>query len=179
MTRAQRKQGKKTIHSWKGARPLLEQWREDLRTLTVEVKQPRVWLANYYSQKIPLWLPKTPADLRISKTRQRRVTCYLHEFRLVHPKGSLSFLVETAYAIIADHRCLRLKFQSCVVEKKSDEFALSFDSRLVEEGCAVFLSSAMRFQWTTWGSKRFNLSTQANSRSFRIWRNAPRARTES
>ena len=42
MTRAQRKQGKKTIHSWKGARPLLEQWREDLRTLTVELKQPRV-----------------------------------------------------------------------------------------------------------------------------------------
>ena len=42
MTSAQRMQGKKTIHGWKGARPLLEQWREDLRTLTVELKQPRV-----------------------------------------------------------------------------------------------------------------------------------------
>ena len=42
MTRAQRKQGKKAIHSWRDARPLLEQWRVDLRTLTVELKQPRV-----------------------------------------------------------------------------------------------------------------------------------------
>ena len=42
MTRAPRKQGKKAIHSWRGARPLLEQWREDLRTLTVELRQPRV-----------------------------------------------------------------------------------------------------------------------------------------
>jgi len=42
MTRAPRKQGKKAIHSWRDARPLLEQWREDLRTLTVELKQPRV-----------------------------------------------------------------------------------------------------------------------------------------
>ena len=42
MTSVQRKQGRKTIHSWKDARPLLEQWREDLRTLTVELKRPRV-----------------------------------------------------------------------------------------------------------------------------------------
>jgi hypothetical protein len=37
MTTAQQRQGKKGIHSWKGARPLLEQWREELRTLI------RVW----------------------------------------------------------------------------------------------------------------------------------------
>ena len=42
MTTAQQRQGKKAIHSWKGARPLLEQWREELRTLTVELRQPRV-----------------------------------------------------------------------------------------------------------------------------------------
>ena len=42
MTSAPRKQGKKAIHSWKGAGPLLEQWREELRTLTVELRQPRV-----------------------------------------------------------------------------------------------------------------------------------------
>ena len=42
MTRAQRKQWKKTIHSWKSAGPLLEHWRKDLNTLTVELKQPRV-----------------------------------------------------------------------------------------------------------------------------------------
>jgi hypothetical protein len=42
MTRAKRKQGKKTIHNWKSAGPLLEHWRKDLSTLTVELKQPRV-----------------------------------------------------------------------------------------------------------------------------------------
>ncbi len=42
MTRAQRKQRKKTIHSWKSAKPFLEHWRKDLKTLTVELKQPRV-----------------------------------------------------------------------------------------------------------------------------------------
>ena len=42
MTTAQQRQAKKAIHSWRGARPLLEQWREDLRTLTVELRQPRV-----------------------------------------------------------------------------------------------------------------------------------------
>jgi hypothetical protein len=31
MTSMQRKQGRKAIHSWKGAGRLLEQWREDLR----------------------------------------------------------------------------------------------------------------------------------------------------
>jgi len=42
MTRAQRKQRGKTILSWKSARPFLERWRKDLKTLTVELKQPRV-----------------------------------------------------------------------------------------------------------------------------------------
>lgn len=42
MTSAQRKGRRKTIHSWKGAKPLLEHWREELKTLTVELKQPRV-----------------------------------------------------------------------------------------------------------------------------------------
>ena len=40
MTRA--KQERRSIQSWKQARPLLERWRKDLRTLTVELKQPRV-----------------------------------------------------------------------------------------------------------------------------------------
>jgi len=42
VTRAQGKQRGKTILSWKGARPFLERWRKDLKTLTVELKQPRV-----------------------------------------------------------------------------------------------------------------------------------------
>ena len=42
MTRAQRTQQRKTIHSWKSASPFLEQWRKNLKTLTVELKQPRV-----------------------------------------------------------------------------------------------------------------------------------------
>ncbi len=42
MTPAQRTQRKKTIHSWKSARPFLERWRKDLKTLRVELKQPRV-----------------------------------------------------------------------------------------------------------------------------------------
>ena len=39
---AQRRQGKKAIDSWKGAGPLFEQRREEPRTLTVELRQPRV-----------------------------------------------------------------------------------------------------------------------------------------
>ena len=42
MTGARRKHRRKTIHSWKDARPLLEHWREDLKTLTIELRQPRV-----------------------------------------------------------------------------------------------------------------------------------------
>src|SRR5438445_6180108 len=40
MTRA--KQERRRIQSWKQAKPLLERWRKDLKTLTVELKQPRV-----------------------------------------------------------------------------------------------------------------------------------------
>ena len=36
MTRAQRTQRRKTIHSWKNAEPLLQRWRRDLKTLAVE-----------------------------------------------------------------------------------------------------------------------------------------------
>ena len=42
MTRAKRTQRRKRIQSWMGAKPLLERWRKDLKTLTVELKQPRV-----------------------------------------------------------------------------------------------------------------------------------------
>ena len=40
--RAEQRQRRKTIQSWKGATPCLERWRKDLKTLTVELKQPRV-----------------------------------------------------------------------------------------------------------------------------------------
>ncbi len=42
MTHARRTERQKTIRSWKSARPFLEHWRKDLKTLTVELKQPRV-----------------------------------------------------------------------------------------------------------------------------------------
>jgi hypothetical protein len=42
MTRVTQRQRRKTIQSWKGATPRLECWRKDLKTLTVELKQPRV-----------------------------------------------------------------------------------------------------------------------------------------
>src|SRR5216684_6604920 len=42
MRRAKQRQRRKTIQSWKGATPCLERWRKDLKTLTVELKQPRV-----------------------------------------------------------------------------------------------------------------------------------------
>ena len=42
MTRAKRKQRRRKIQSWKGAKPLLERWRKDLKILAVELKQPRV-----------------------------------------------------------------------------------------------------------------------------------------
>jgi hypothetical protein len=40
MTHAQR--GRKAIHSWRDEKPLLEHWREDLKTVSIELKQPRV-----------------------------------------------------------------------------------------------------------------------------------------
>src|SRR3989442_12549100 len=42
MKLAKQKAQGKTIRSWREARKLLERWRKDLRTLTVELKQPRV-----------------------------------------------------------------------------------------------------------------------------------------
>ncbi len=42
MKRAKRKAQRKTIRGWREARTLLERWRKDLKTLTVELKQPRV-----------------------------------------------------------------------------------------------------------------------------------------
>jgi len=42
MKRAKRKQGRRTIRSWKQANPLLERWRKNLTTVAVELKQPRV-----------------------------------------------------------------------------------------------------------------------------------------
>src|SRR6267378_8081282 len=42
MKRAKRKAQKKTVGSWREAAGLLERWRKGLKTLTVELKQPRV-----------------------------------------------------------------------------------------------------------------------------------------
>ena len=42
MKRAKRKAPGKTVRGWREARTLLERWRKDLKTLTVELKQPRV-----------------------------------------------------------------------------------------------------------------------------------------
>jgi len=42
MTRAKRKAQGRTVRGWLEARTLLERWRKDLETLTVELKQPRV-----------------------------------------------------------------------------------------------------------------------------------------
>ena len=42
MTRVRRKQQRRTIRNWKAARTRLERWRKHLKTLTVELKQPRV-----------------------------------------------------------------------------------------------------------------------------------------
>ena len=42
MTRAKRKAQGRTVRGWREARTLLERWRKDLETLTVELKQPRV-----------------------------------------------------------------------------------------------------------------------------------------
>jgi hypothetical protein len=42
MMRAKRNPPGKTVRGWREARSLLERWRKDLKTLTVELKQPRV-----------------------------------------------------------------------------------------------------------------------------------------
>jgi len=42
MKRAKQKAQGKTIRGWREAGALLERWRKDLKTLTVELKQPRV-----------------------------------------------------------------------------------------------------------------------------------------
>ena len=42
MKRAKQKAQGKTIRGWREAGALLERWRKELKTLTVELKQPRV-----------------------------------------------------------------------------------------------------------------------------------------
>jgi len=42
MARFKRKAQRKTVRGWREAKTLLERWRKDLKTLTVELKQPRV-----------------------------------------------------------------------------------------------------------------------------------------
>jgi hypothetical protein len=42
MTRVKRKAQGKTVRGWSEAGALLERWRKDLNTLTVELRQPRV-----------------------------------------------------------------------------------------------------------------------------------------
>jgi hypothetical protein len=42
MMRAKRKAQGRTVRGWREARTHLERWRKDLKTLTVELKQPRV-----------------------------------------------------------------------------------------------------------------------------------------
>ena len=42
MTRAKEKAQGRAVRGWREARTLLERWRRDLKTLTVELKQPRV-----------------------------------------------------------------------------------------------------------------------------------------
>ena len=42
MKRAREKAQGKTVRGWREARTLVERWRKDLKTLTVELKQPRV-----------------------------------------------------------------------------------------------------------------------------------------
>ena len=42
MRGAKQKQRRKTVHSWRQAKPLVEHWRRNLATLQVELKQSRV-----------------------------------------------------------------------------------------------------------------------------------------
>src|SRR6266446_3146128 len=42
MARFKRKAQRKTVRGWREAKTLLERWRKDLKTPTVELKQPRV-----------------------------------------------------------------------------------------------------------------------------------------
>jgi hypothetical protein len=42
MRRARQKQRRKTVHSWKRAKRLVEGWRRNLASLEVELKRPRV-----------------------------------------------------------------------------------------------------------------------------------------
>src|SRR6266852_3167949 len=42
MARFKRKAQRKTVRGWREAKTLLERWRKDLKTLALELKQPRV-----------------------------------------------------------------------------------------------------------------------------------------
>jgi len=42
MARFKRKAQRKTVRGWREAKTLLVRWRKDLKTFTVELKQPRV-----------------------------------------------------------------------------------------------------------------------------------------
>ena len=97
MTRAKERQQRKTIQSWKAARARLERWRKDLRTLTVELKQPRV------IDVVPIdFVSGEPVERKGTPTRKfRGQLVYFTSADLTIRRPSGAILVIDRYEVVA------------------------------------------------------------------------------
>jgi hypothetical protein len=97
VTRAKQEQRRKTIQSWNQATPLLERWRKDLKTLTVELKQPRV------IDVVPIdFVSGEPVELEGKPTKRLRgQLIYFTNADLTIRRPSGAVLVIDRYEVVA------------------------------------------------------------------------------
>src|SRR6266853_3365607 len=97
MTRAKEKVQGRTVRGWREARTLLERWRKDLRTLTVELKQPRVIDA------VPIdFVGGEPVEREGKPTREfRGQLIYMTNADLTIRRPSGAILVIDRYEVVA------------------------------------------------------------------------------
>lgn len=97
MTRAKRKAQGKIVGSWREAKVLLERWRKDLKTLTVELKQPRV------IDVVPIdFVGGEPVEREGKPTKEfRGQLIYISNTDLTMRRASGAILVIDRYEVVA------------------------------------------------------------------------------
>ncbi len=97
MTRAKRKAPRKTVGSWREAKVLLERWRKDLKTLRVELKQPRV------IDVVPIdFVSGEPVEREGKPTKEfRGQLIYISNTDLTMRRASGAILVIDRYEVVA------------------------------------------------------------------------------
>jgi len=90
-------QRRKTIQSWKRAKPLLERWRKNLTPLAVELKQPRV------IDVVPIdFVSGEPVERRGKPTKRfRGQLIYFTNADMTMRRSSGAILVIDRYEVVA------------------------------------------------------------------------------